>query len=225
MQLTCVELRLLGLDVQLHCQVNAFFCFYSCSSPWWAKIKTFSHAAFSSIALCRSPEGRLGMCDVYHLSRISGLSFDCPFLSPVFFFFQPCHFSSSCPFICLFFFFPPCFFSQKILIFHYKWVSLRVRLFCMALVELLENGRWYVQLAAIWHWYLPLCIYLMCLICVCVCVCVCVCSFCPFLSLKRFFFNLVISRLDGIVDDTSMSSQALLYLKEKYWCHTWLLNK
>ena len=21
-------------------------------------------------------------------------------------------------------------------------------------------GRWYVQLAAIWHWYLPLCIYL-----------------------------------------------------------------
>ena len=39
------------------------------------------------------------------------------------------------------------------------------------------------------------------------------CSFCPFLSLKRFFFNLVINRLD---DDTSMSSsQALLYLKEK----------
>ena len=21
-------------------------------------------------------------------------------------------------------------------------------------------GRWYVQLAAIWHWYLPLCIYM-----------------------------------------------------------------
>ena len=21
-------------------------------------------------------------------------------------------------------------------------------------------GRWYVQLAAIWHWYLPLCIYI-----------------------------------------------------------------
>ena len=31
----------------------------------------------------------------------------------------------------------------------------------MALVEQLgdEVGRWYVQLAAIWHWYLPLCIY------------------------------------------------------------------
>ena len=22
-------------------------------------------------------------------------------------------------------------------------------------------GRWYVQLAAIWHWYLPLCVYTM----------------------------------------------------------------
>ena len=21
-------------------------------------------------------------------------------------------------------------------------------------------GRWYVQLAAVWHWYLPLCIYI-----------------------------------------------------------------
>ena len=28
----------------------------------------------------------------------------------------------------------------------------------MALVEQLGDGRWYVQLAAIWHWYLPLCI-------------------------------------------------------------------
>ena len=31
----------------------------------------------------------------------------------------------------------------------------------MALVEQLRVGdddRWYVQLAAIWHWYLPLCI-------------------------------------------------------------------
>ena len=28
---------------------------------------------------------------------------------------------------------------------------------CMALVEQLGDGRWYVQLAAIWHWYLPLC--------------------------------------------------------------------
>ena len=82
----------------------------------------------------------------------------------------------------------------------------------MALVELLKNGRWYVQLAAIWLWYLPLCIYLMCLFFIFLFGC----SFCPFLSLKRFFFNLVFNRLDGIVDDTSMSSsQALLYLKEK----------
>ena len=31
-----------------------------------------------------------------------------------------------------------------------------VCVFCMALVEHLGDGRWYVQLAAIWHWYLPL---------------------------------------------------------------------
>ena len=39
--------------------------------------------------------------------------------------------------------------------------SLRVRLFCMALVEQLgDNSRWYVQLVAIWHQYLPLSIYI-----------------------------------------------------------------
>ena len=26
--------------------------------------------------------------------------------------------------------------------------------------KILIVGRWYVQLAAIWHWYLPLCIYI-----------------------------------------------------------------
>ena len=30
----------------------------------------------------------------------------------------------------------------------------------MALVEQLGDGRWDVQLAAIWHWYLPLCSYI-----------------------------------------------------------------
>ena len=30
----------------------------------------------------------------------------------------------------------------------------------MALVEQLGVGRWYVQLDAIWHRYLPLCIYI-----------------------------------------------------------------
>ena len=25
--------------------------------------------------------------------------------------------------------------------------------------QLGDDGRWYVQLSAIWHWYLPLCIY------------------------------------------------------------------
>ena len=66
----------------------------------------------------------------------------------------------------------------------------------MALVEHLGVGRWYVQLAAIWHWYLPLCIYI---------------------TLKKndivsvhsffvYFFNLSgIDKLDGKVDDTSVS--------------------
>ena len=40
----------------------------------------------------------------------------------------------------------------------------------MALVEQLgDDGRWYVQLAAIWHWYLPLCIYIKKEILYCVC--------------------------------------------------------
>ena len=37
---------------------------------------------------------------------------------------------------------------------------LTVRLFCMALVERLGDNSWYVQLAAIWHWFLPLCFYI-----------------------------------------------------------------
>ena len=48
----------------------------------------------------------------------------------------------------------------------------------MALVEHLGDGRWYVQLAAISHWYLPLCIYIK--------IIVSVYSFFLF-----FFFNLV----------------------------------
>ena len=53
----------------------------------------------------------------------------------------------------------PGFFSSE----NSKYFSLRVRLFCMALVEQLGDGSWctqYVQLAAIWHWYLSGCIYI-----------------------------------------------------------------
>ena len=67
-------------------------------------------------------------------------------LRAVIWFFCLCHFSAHGPVSCLFF--------QKTL----KYFSLMVKLFCMALVEQLV-GRWYVQLAAIWHWYLPLCIF------------------------------------------------------------------
>ena len=58
-------------------------------------------------------------------------------------------------------------------------------------------GRWYVQLAAIWHWYLPLCIYITFLI---------LYDVCPFLFIFFRGFNLSgIDKLDGMVDDTSMS--------------------
>ena len=82
--------------------------------------------------------------DIKLLSRVSGLSSDSRFLSPILFFclvillFLSCHFSANGPFS---------FFSPKTL----KYFSLRVRLFCMALVEQLgDDGRWYVQLAAIY---------------------------------------------------------------------------
>ena len=37
---------------------------------------------------------------------------------------------------------------------------LGVRPLDMTPVEQLGDGRWYVQLSAIWHWYLPLSIYI-----------------------------------------------------------------
>ena len=66
----------------------------------------------------------------------------------------------------------------------------------MALVEQLGDDRWYVQLAVIWHWYLPLCIYITFL----QFYIVSVHSF-----LKIFFLKPGIDKLDGMVDDTSMS--------------------
>ena len=65
----------------------------------------------------------------------------------------------------------------------------------MALVEQLgDDGRWYVQLAAIWHWYLPLCIYIT------------FCNFILCLSIPFLYFSKPgIDKLDGMVDDTSMS--------------------
>ena len=99
------------------------------------------------------PKGRLGMSDVSPC-RESQLSFDSLFLSPVLFFclflllFLSCHFSANGPLSWVF--------SRKLSnIFCYE---LR---FFMALVEQLQDdGRWYVQLAAIWHRCFPLCIYI-----------------------------------------------------------------
>ena len=93
-----------------------------------------------------SPKGRPGLSDVPLLSGISGLSFDSPFLSPVFSFlggsfcvcvcvclvlllFLSCHVSANGPFYWLF--------SRKL-----KYFLLMVRLFCMALVEQLGDNSW-----------------------------------------------------------------------------------
>ena len=76
----------------------------------------------------------------------------------------------------------PDFFFWKILnIFCQELVFL-----CMAVVEQLGDGsgRWYAQLATIWHWYLPLSFFLSLF------SIVSVHSF--FLFLFSFFFNLVL---------------------------------
>ena len=97
---------------------------------------------------------KLGMSDVppvWNLRTVfwfpfpvSSLVFFCLVLLP----FLSCHFSANGPFS---WFFSP----QKLL----KHFSFRVGLFSMALVEQLGDDSWYVQLAAMWHWYLPLCNY------------------------------------------------------------------
>ena len=78
------------------------------------------------------------MSDGSLLSGISGLSFDSPFLSPLlFFFYLPSHLALSVLIVIflLMVHFP---FFQKTL----KYFSLRVRLFCMALVEQLGDDSW-----------------------------------------------------------------------------------
>ena len=61
-------------------------------------------------------------------------------------------------------------------------------------------GWWYVQLVAIWHWYLPLCFYI---------------KKNYIASVHSFFYNKKttgIDQLDGMVDDTSMLGHALCAL-------------
>ena len=83
------------------------------------------------------------MSGVVLLCAISGLSFDSSLLF--------------CLVVLLFVIFllmirSPAFYYQKAL----KHFSSRVRFSCVALVEQLgDDSKWYVQLAAIWHWYLP----------------------------------------------------------------------
>ena len=76
------------------------------------------------------------MSDVTLLSGISGLPFDSTFLSPLLFFLP-----SPLALFVLFFFLlivcSPDFFPRKL-----RYFSLRVRLFCMALVEQLGDDSW-----------------------------------------------------------------------------------
>ena len=108
------------------------------------------------------------MSDVTLLSGISGLSFFSA--------------QSSCSFCLVIFLLmvqSPDFFFQKTL----KYFSLKVRLFGSLLSsQEMIVGRWYVLLAAIQHWYLPLCIYIILF------------NFILRLSIPflNFFFNLVL---------------------------------
>ena len=85
-------------------------------------------------------------------SGISWLSFDSPLP------FQPNPLTLSVLSFVLLMVHSPAF-LQTIRKYNY-FVLKRVRLVCMALVEQLQNGWWYVQLVALWHWYLPLRVYI-----------------------------------------------------------------
>ena len=64
------------------------------------------------------------------------------------------------------------------------------------------GGRRPMQLAALWHWYLPLCIYLTFSNFYC---------FCPFL----FPPVICIDKLDGLVDDTMVACPSLICIYNK----------
>ena len=85
----------------------------------------------------RPPEGRPGMSDVTLLSGISRLLFDCPYLSPLLIFLPSPLALAVLSFFCYWSILLT-FFLQKTL----KYFSLRVRLFCYALVEQLGDDRW-----------------------------------------------------------------------------------
>ena len=104
----------------------------------------------------QDPEGRPGMSDVSLLSGMSGLSFDSHNLSTLLFFSA----QSSCSF-CLVIFrlmvHSPDLSRKLSNIFRY---GLGFFVWLLLSSQQMIVGRWYVQLAAIWHWYLPLCIYI-----------------------------------------------------------------
>ena len=83
------------------------------------------------------------------LSGISGLTFDPSFLSC----FSASFSCSSCLVIFLLMLHAPCFLQN---IFWHFVKTVRVGLFRKALVKQLGDNSWYVQLSAIWHWYLLL---------------------------------------------------------------------
>ena len=139
--------------------------FYLCLSEFHCF--SFSLPFLFCFGLYLCPDGRPGMSDVSHLSWISGLSFDFLFLSPLVFFcivlllFLSCNFSANGPFSAP----PPPSppppppLPRKFS----NYFSLRDRLFFVSLDEQLGDGMGCVRLAAIWCWYLPWWIDVICL--------------------------------------------------------------
>ena len=79
-------LRSLGLPAQvLDLDIQAASCTYYLTSPSCSTRDTHTQTKKAQLLMkaVQSPAGRRWMSDVFHLSGISGLSFDSPFLSPL----------------------------------------------------------------------------------------------------------------------------------------------
>ena len=75
-----------------------------------------------------------------------------------------------------------------------------------------DQASWYVQYAALWHWYLPSCINIILLFyhfILCIYLFILVICFCPFLFIEGFF-SAIDNNIQTKVHDTSMSKPNVL---------------
>ena len=110
-------------------------------------LEASTSAQICDISLDLSPEGRPGIFDVSHLSRISGLSFDSTLLSPVLFFSAQSQYCFCLVFFSASWLIPLNFFLKNSSVFF----SFRDRLFCVAPVQQLAEVNWSVVCAACCH--------------------------------------------------------------------------